>query len=212
MAAARPLGSVLPVLLHPAAALRAKCAPIPSLASCAALLADLAASAAAHGGLGLAAPQLGAPLRAFAMMRPVVWTEKELLARALGGQGRRGGARRGSAAAPPAAAYITCVNPRILHASAASRVGVEGCLSLPGAPALVRRAHTLTVEYLDARGERTELELSGLPAVVFQHELDHLDGVLLIDKQEALPAGREEEHMMAANRAFMAELREFFPR
>ena len=205
--------SVLPVLLHPAAALRAKCAPIPSLASCQALLADLAASAAAHGGLGLAAPQLGAPLRAFAMLRPVAWTAQGLLARSLGGQGRRG-ARRGSAAAAAAAAaaYVTCVNPRILHASAGSRVGLEGCLSLPGAPALVSRAHTLTVEYLDARGERTELELSGLPAVVFQHELDHLDGVLLIDKQEALPAGREEEHMFAASRAFNAEVREFYPR
>lgn len=199
------LGSVLPVVLHPAAVLRATCAPIPAgAASLSALLADLTATAAAEGGLGLAAPQLGVALRAFAMRTPMAWTEEGLHSRA--GQGRRG---RSAQALPPPA-FVTCVNPRVLHASAASRVGLEACLSLPGLPALVRRASAVTVEYLDARGERVELELSGLPAIVFQHELDHLDGVLLIDKSEALPVGRE-EHMRAARRAFNREVLGFYP-
>jgi peptide deformylase len=206
MASARLAGAVLPVVQHPATILRAVCAPIPTGSpALAPLLADLAASAAAHGGLGLAAPQVGFALRAIALLLPSAWTEEGLQA------AHRPRPRRRAAATAAAPAYLTCVNPRILHASAASRVGLEGCLSLPNTPTLVRRACAVTVEYLDAHGERAVLELSGLPAVVLQHELDHLEGVLLIDKAEALPPGREEEHLYAAGRAFNREVAAFYP-
>jgi peptide deformylase len=202
-AAAHRAGAVLPILLHPAPVLRALCAPPASPPLL--LLSDLAASAAAHGALGLAAPQLGVALRALVLLRPVAWTEAQLGARA----GRR---RGGGAAPPPPPPYLACVNPRILHASAATAVGLEGCLSLPGLPALVRRAQAITVEYEDAQGERARLELSGLPAAVFQHELDHLDGVLLLDKQEPLPLGREQDTLRAADRAFRRSVAGFYPR
>jgi peptide deformylase len=189
--------AVRPVLHYPHPALRAPCLPLPDdLSGSLSLLAELKASAAQHGGLGVAAPQLGVSLRAFVMLCPVAWTEAGLQAR----QGRR--------APPLPVQYVACVNPRVEAAAGSSRVGLEGCLSLPDTPALVRRATGVTVSYTDEAGCRVERELSGLPAVVFQHELDHLDGVLLIDRQEQ--AG--EEAFVAASRAFRREVAAFYPR
>ena len=58
----------------------------------------------------------------------------------------------------------------------------EGCLSLPGIFAEVERSRTITVSAIDADGQPTSFEASGLKARVVQHELDHLDGVLFIDR------------------------------
>jgi peptide deformylase len=58
----------------------------------------------------------------------------------------------------------------------------EGCLSLPGIFAEVERSRTITVSAIDADGQPTSIEASGLKARVEQHELDHLDGVLFIDR------------------------------
>ena len=58
----------------------------------------------------------------------------------------------------------------------------EGCLSLQGVLVPVERAVSLTLEAQDLAGERVRLELTGLDARVVQHELDHLDGVLIIDR------------------------------
>lgn len=61
----------------------------------------------------------------------------------------------------------------------------EGCLSLPGLSAKVRRSAVVAVRYFDIDGQGWELEAEGLLAKLFQHELDHLDGVLMIDKMSA---------------------------
>lgn len=61
-------------------------------------------------------------------------------------------------------------------------VGTEGCLSLPGLYGSVTRAKFVEVDCLDRRGREITIELEGLPARVLQHEVDHLDGVLFIDK------------------------------
>ena len=58
----------------------------------------------------------------------------------------------------------------------------EGCLSLPGIFAEVERSRTITVSAIDTDGQPTSFEASGLKARVVQHELDHLDGVLFIDR------------------------------
>jgi peptide deformylase len=58
----------------------------------------------------------------------------------------------------------------------------EGCLSLPGIKVKVPRAEKLTVVAYTLAGERVEFDFEGLPACVWQHELDHLNGVLIIDK------------------------------
>jgi peptide deformylase len=58
----------------------------------------------------------------------------------------------------------------------------EGCLSLPGIFGVVERSKTITVSAMDADGEPVSLEATGLKARIIQHELDHLDGVLFIDR------------------------------
>ena len=58
----------------------------------------------------------------------------------------------------------------------------EGCLSFPGIFLEIKRAKEVEVEGLDIKGEKIKLKAKGLLARVFQHEIDHLDGVLFIDK------------------------------
>ena len=75
----------------------------------------------------------------------------------------------------------------------------EGCLSLPGIFAPVTRAEWVTLEGQDLDGEHVSIRARGLTARVFQHEMDHLDGVLMLDRasredrKEALRALREQE-------------------
>jgi len=76
------------------------------------------------------------------------------------------------------------VNPVITKRSKATEVEDEGCLSLREVLVPVDRAIEVTIEGLDENGERVELELKLPSARVVQHELDHLDGVLIIDRTD----------------------------
>ncbi len=73
------------------------------------------------------------------------------------------------------------VNPRIVARSSETETDFEGCLSLPGLQYPVERSVAVTMEGLDENGEEISIEADDLLAVVFQHEFDHLDGVLFID-------------------------------
>lgn len=73
------------------------------------------------------------------------------------------------------------INPRIVKAEG-EQVGQEGCLSIPGLYGDVSRAAYVEVEATDRKGRELIYELEGMPARVAQHEIDHLDGVLFIDK------------------------------
>ena len=74
------------------------------------------------------------------------------------------------------------VNPRIVERSDATEVADEGCLSMQGVLVPVERSVAVTVEARDENGDDVRLEFEGLGARVVQHELDHLDGVLIIDR------------------------------
>lgn len=76
------------------------------------------------------------------------------------------------------------VNPRVVRAEG-QQTGMEGCLSIPGLYGDVTRAAYVEVEALDRKGREVVIEMEGLPARVAQHEIDHLDGVLFIDKVDA---------------------------
>lgn len=76
---------------------------------------------------------------------------------------------------------VIMFNPRIT-AQEGTQVGEEGCLSIPGLYGDVERAKVVEVTALDKKGRETVYELEGLAARVVQHEIDHLDGVLFIDK------------------------------
>ena len=75
----------------------------------------------------------------------------------------------------------TLINPEIESRSGTIREE-EGCLSLPGIFGVVERSKTITVKATDADGKSVSFEATGLKARIVQHELDHLDGVLFIDR------------------------------
>lgn len=112
------------------------------------LIADMIRSMRRAGGVGLAAPQIGVPLRV-------------VVADVGGGP-------------------IAVVNPR-LRRRAGAQVGIEGCLSIPGVYGVVRRAQRIEVEGVSPRGRRVVMRSRDLLARVFQHEMDHLNGVLFTD-------------------------------
>jgi peptide deformylase len=80
---------------------------------------------------------------------------------------------------------LVLVNPRLV-ASAGAEVGREGCLSIPELTANVRRATTVTVEAVDATGTSVRVDAEGFEARALQHELDHLDGILFLDRVASL--------------------------
>ena len=73
------------------------------------------------------------------------------------------------------------VNPKVVRAEG-SQIGEEGCLSIPGLYGDVERAEFVEVEAYDRKGRACTYEMEGMAARVVQHEIDHLDGVLFIDK------------------------------
>jgi peptide deformylase len=74
------------------------------------------------------------------------------------------------------------INPKIIKKSKDSLIDEEGCLSLPELFLKIKRAKEVEIEALNERGEKIKIKTEGLPARVFQHEIDHLDGILFIDR------------------------------
>ena len=74
------------------------------------------------------------------------------------------------------------INPRITKKSFARELGQEGCLSIPGVFGKVKRHKKIVVTYFDQTGKKIRLAAQGMMARVLQHEIDHLDGILFIDK------------------------------
>lgn len=74
------------------------------------------------------------------------------------------------------------VNPEITEASQEGEIGLEGCLSLPGISCEIRRSKRIKLEALNLKGQNVVCEFQDFPARVVQHEVDHLNGVLIIDR------------------------------
>lgn len=74
------------------------------------------------------------------------------------------------------------VNPQIVWRSDETTTDTEGCLSIPGVEVHVERAEKVTVEGYDLKGDKKSFEAEGLLARLFQHEIDHLDGTMIIDR------------------------------
>lgn len=120
-------------------------------------------------GVGLAAPQIGVPLRIFIVSEIVFSSLRE-----------KGGVdEKGDAKAPRQLVYI---NPEIVATSKDRKQMEEGCLSVRPLFGKVRRASKATIRAYDEHGKAFERGASGLLAQIFQHEVDHLDGILFIDK------------------------------
>ena len=80
---------------------------------------------------------------------------------------------------------IHIINPEIIEAEG-SVVDREGCLSIPGVAGYVERSERVAVTGLDGRGRPLRLNAEGLLARILQHEIDHLDGILFIDKATSI--------------------------
>ena len=95
------------------------------------------------------------------------------------------------------------VNPAIEASSEETEAGAEGCLSIPGIQVEVERPVSVTVSGQDTAGNPVRLEAEGLLARIFQHEIDHLDGVLILDRtdRESRKAALREwrERLLAQN-------------
>ncbi|MCA9113812.1 MAG: peptide deformylase [Planctomycetaceae bacterium] len=93
------------------------------------------------------------------------------------------------------------INPEIVRRNGSSE-GEEGCLSLPGLYGPVRRAEVIVVEAFDLKGRPFEMELTDLPGRVVQHENDHLDGILFIDRMAEADRREVNDHVLAFETEF----------
>lgn len=126
------------------------------------LLADLADTLYSTPGVGIAAPQIGVLMRAIVV--DVTWLPP----------------RKGKEQ-PKGHGKIALLNPRVVKAEGTLTFR-EGCLSIPEFLADVRRASFVRVEGLDVEGQPCVYESEGFEAVALQHEIDHLDGLLFLDR------------------------------
>ncbi len=148
--------SLLPIKVYGEEVLREKSVNIENLdGEAVKFLEDLKQTMVQAKGLGLAANQVGKALRAFAidLSRFDVLAEPKVI-----------------------------VNPEIMKIGNNLLTAEEGCLSFPGLYQNVERSDKVTIKSLDLDGKEYLFEASGLVARVIQHEIDHLDGVLFIDR------------------------------
>ena len=85
------------------------------------------------------------------------------------------------------------VNPEIITASEEKVIGVEACLSIPGLAGEVERHQQIVVKGLNRFGKPTRIKVEGWFARIFQHEIDHLDGVLFTDRAEKVWQMKDKE-------------------
>ncbi len=74
------------------------------------------------------------------------------------------------------------INPEIIKTSSETEIGIEGCLSIPNLVGEVERFSTVVVKGFNKRGQALKIKASGWLARIFQHEVDHLDGILFTDR------------------------------
>lgn len=153
--------ALLPIVINPDERLRTICAPVTAFdAALAALVSDMFDTMYDAPGRGLAAPQVGVLQRLFVFDSD--WKDAE-------SRNPR-----------------VMVNPEVLWTSEETQEFTEGCLSIPDTPCRLARPARITMRWQDLDGTAFEDTFEGVSAVVVQHEFDHLDGVLIIDRP-ALP-------------------------
>lgn len=129
-----------------------------------------------HDGVAIAAPQIGVPLRLFVVAESSYDEESK-------------------------SKPLVFINPKIVKKSKKTAIMQEGCLSVRWVYGKTKRSVAATVEAFDEDGRKFTFGGTGLIAHIFQHEIDHLDGVLFIDHGFDLEEYTEEEVMEAARKA-----------
>lgn len=147
--------TVRPIVKWPDPRLSEVCAPVENLTGLADLFRDMFETMYDAPGRGLAAPQIGVMQRVFVM--DPTWKDGDR-------------------------SPFVCINPEIHAASDDTAQATEACLSIPGVSADVTRPTDITLGYSDLAGVRHETRLTGFAAACAQHELDHLNGVVIFDR------------------------------
>lgn len=176
---------ILPIIAYGHTMLRTPCNEVPAdFPGLRALVENMWQTLAGACGVGLAAPQVHQPLRLFIVESQSTFEHMSPEERARlfpDGAGIR----------------ETFINPRITAVSAEHWEDEEGCLSIPGLWARVRRPWSVSIEYLDADLQPQRRTYAGLTARMIQHEYDHLEGRLYLDHlsplQRKLLAGKLEK-------------------
>ncbi len=157
--------SVLTILTYPDPFLKTKAKPVDAVDdSVRMLIDDMVETMRSARGIGLAATQVSDERRVIVLDVP----EED--------DGEEEGERR---------IHLTLVNPEIISSEGDTKFE-EGCLSVPGFTADVKRAATINVKALDREGKQVEFTAHDLLSIAIQHEIDHLDGVLFIDRLSRL--------------------------
>lgn len=159
--------SIRPIVTYPNPVLKTVCSPVGDIdAQICELIQDLRDTmAAGPGSVGVAAPQIGVPLRVCVI---------DVSCNRYGKENNHG--------------LLLMINPEIVERSGAA-VMREGCMSVPDYTGDVERATEVTLRYTAPDGCRHELKASGFEAVAIQHEVDHLDGLLFLDRITSLKTG-----------------------
>jgi len=200
--------SLLKILKYPDPFLRKKCAPVEEIdEEILTLLDDMRETMYAARGVGLAASQVGVDKRVVVIdVSPWFRNDDEDEGEGEGEYDEAGNAAEASQADEAAHAecshsdecshchdeeeydgpgLIELINPVIVY-SEGSAVAEEACLSIPGFSSEVKRKYKVVVEAYNRDGDPVEIEAEDLLARVFQHEIDHLDGMLFIDRLSRL--------------------------
>lgn len=94
----------------------------------------------------------------------------------------------------PKKLYVA-INPEIIQPSEETELGIEGCLSVPGLVGEVDRHTAITIKAQNRRGQPMKIKASGWLARIFQHEIDHLDGIIYTDRATRVWKPREGEEI-----------------
>src|SRR5262249_41769293 len=167
------------IVKYPHPALRHKAEPVTALSKELELLAGgMLELMYKHEGLGLAAPQVAVPLRVLVLNFAADAQKKE--------------------------SEFIAINPVIVESSKTIVDASEGCLSFPELYAKVRRSKKVRVQAYNLKGELYEMTCEDLPARLWQHEVDHLDGTLFIDKMGLVGRMQSKKYLKQFEEEYLA--------
>ena len=152
----------LKIITYPNSILKKKSARVDNIISVQKLCSDMIDTMAHEKGIGLSAVQVGKHKQIIAIHKDADKTLED---------------------------HLIMINPKIFSTSKETEDSEEGCLSIPEVFGIVERGKKIKIRYTDLKGQKQKLKATGLFARVIQHEADHLDGVLFIEKTKKITKG-----------------------
>lgn len=133
---------------------------------------DLILTCKDSGGVGIASPQVGISQRVF-----IVWSRPNKRYKRI-----------------PCMDPLVVINPKIISFSKNKTKMYEGCLSIPGIRGIVERSLSVETEFINREGKIVKIKFQKFPARIFQHEFDHLNGIVFLDRADSKSLVTEKEY------------------